>query len=118
MKNASLFIFCFISLLDCIQNELKRLREIANSNSWNDSNDLSSTWTDILEGNTFKICTKIVPSIGKYSLDDQSEINEYLKYQRIIRELKDENSHLRNEMANLRKSRKSQQSEINQVECF
>ncbi len=51
-----------------------------------------------------------------FCLDDQPEINEYLKYQRIIRELKDENSHLRDEMANLRKSFKSQQSEKKQVE--
>lgn len=52
----------------------------------------------------------------KYCLDDQPEINEYLKYQRTIRELKDENSHLRDELANLRISVKSQQSEKNQVE--
>jgi hypothetical protein len=51
-------------------------------------------------------------------LDDQPEINEYLKYQRIIRELKDENSHLRDEMTNLRKSSKSQQSDKKQVIHF
>lgn len=51
----------------------------------------------------------------KYCLDDQPEINEYLKYQRTIRELKDENSHLRDEISNLRKSSKSQKSEKNQV---
>ncbi|CAF4670489.1 unnamed protein product [Rotaria sp. Silwood1] len=76
-------------------NELKRLRETASAVTWNNPNDLNNTWTDILE-------------------DDQPEINEYLKYQRTIRELKDENSHLRDEMANLRKSLKSQSSEKNQ----
>lgn len=48
------------------------------------------------------------------SLDDQPEINEYIKYQRTIRELKDENTHLRDEMANLRKSFKSKQSDKKQ----
>ncbi|CAF3204395.1 unnamed protein product, partial [Rotaria sp. Silwood2] len=67
----------------------------ASAVTWNNPNDLSNTWTDILE-------------------DDQPEINEYLKYQRTIRELKDENSHLRDEMVNLRKSLKSQSSEKNQ----
>ncbi|CAF3483968.1 unnamed protein product [Rotaria socialis] len=76
-------------------NELKRLRETTNAVTWNNPNDSNNTWTDILE-------------------DDQSEINEYLKYQRTIRELKDENSHLRDEMANLRMSFKSQKSEKNQ----
>ncbi len=46
------------------------------------------------------------------SLDDQPEINEYIKYQRTIRELKDENTHLRDEMANLRKSMKSDKKQV------
>ena len=49
------------------------------------------------------------------SLDDQPEINEYLRYQRTIRDLKDENSHLRDELANLRKTFKAQQAERDQV---
>ena len=57
-------------------------------------------------------------SFELFYLDDQSEINEYLKYQRIIRELKDENYHLRDETENLRKSLKAKQSEINQVELL
>ncbi|CAF0924059.1 unnamed protein product [Rotaria sordida] len=81
-------------IIDEKDNELKRLRENTSTVTWNNPNDLSNTWTDILE-------------------DDQPEINEYLKYQRTIRELKDENSHLRDELANLRKSLKSQSSEKN-----
>lgn len=46
------------------------------------------------------------------SLDDQSEINEYIKYQRTIRELKEENTHLRDEMANLRKSMKNEKKQV------
>ena len=76
---------------------MKKLRENTNAGSWTHSNDPNSTWTDILE-------------------DDQPEINEYLKYQRTIRELKDENTHLRDEMADLRKTIKAQQTEKKQVD--
>ncbi|CAF1219188.1 unnamed protein product, partial [Adineta ricciae] len=76
-------------------NELKRLRENTNAATWNNTTDLNNTWTDILE-------------------DDQPEINEYLRYQRTIRDLKDENSHLRDELANLRKTFKAQQAERDQ----
>ncbi|CAF0716449.1 unnamed protein product [Adineta steineri] len=83
-------------IIDEKDNELKRLRENTSAITWSNNNtDLSNTWTDILE-------------------DDQPEINEYLRYQRTIRDLKDENSHLRDEMVNLRKSLKSQQLEKNQ----
>lgn len=82
--------------------------------TWNNTSDLNNTWTDILEG-----CTKISWITFNeqcfLSLDDQPEINEYLRYQRTIRELKDENSHLRDEMANLRKTFKSQQPDKTQV---
>ena len=50
--------------------------------------------------------------------DDQPEISEYLKYQRTIRELKEENTHLREEMSSLRKTIKSQQAEKKQVHFF
>jgi len=76
-------------------NELKRLRENVSAMSWNTSKDLNNTWTDILE-------------------DDQPEIGEYLKYQKMIRDLKDENGHLRDELVTLRKNLKTQQNEIEQ----
>ncbi|UJR30030.1 hypothetical protein I4U23_017575 [Adineta vaga] len=82
-------------IIDEKDNELKRLRENTNVGTWNNTTDLNNTWTDILE-------------------DDQPEINEYLRYQRTIRDLKDENSHLRDEMANLRKTFKAQQLERDQ----
>ena len=45
-------------------------------------------------------------------------MGEYLKYQKMIRDLRDENHHFREEMANLRKSLKSFQAEKNQVIYF
>ncbi|CAF2809003.1 unnamed protein product [Rotaria sp. Silwood2] len=82
-------------------NELKRLRESTSTVTWNNPNDLNNTWTDILE-------------------DDQTEINEYLKYQRTIRELKDENSHLRDEMDEVDKDLLSQELEQanNKLNCY
>jgi len=51
----------------------------------------------------------------KNDVQFQPEISEHLKYQRIIRELKEENTHLRDEMTNLRRTIKSQQSDKKQV---
>ena len=62
------------------------------------------------------LCKRLIPHktiVG--CLDDQPEVSEYIRYQRTIRELKDENSHLRDEMTNLRKSLKSQQPDKKQV---
>lgn len=39
--------------------------------------------------------------------EDQTEISEFVKYQKAIRDLKDENQHLREELSNLRKSTKN-----------
>ncbi|CAF0919592.1 unnamed protein product [Didymodactylos carnosus] len=71
-------------------NELRRLRADQQQTFVSNSNN-ENTWTDLLEE------------------DDQPKISEFIKYERIIKELKDENVHLRNETANLRKTLKSNQ---------
>ncbi|CAF1126806.1 unnamed protein product, partial [Didymodactylos carnosus] len=73
-------------------DELRHLRDdkqqtvIANKNKEN-------TWTDLLEEDT----------------DDKPEISESIKYQQIIKELKNENVCLRDEIGNLKKTLKSNQ---------